>query len=200
VGSFIYAARKAYGVLAVKIHPNLAGLDPLASRGRESIEAALAAAGNLGLPVIVHAGRTPGIEPMESGDYAALSRLAEINWGVSSAPVIIAHAGCYGLEEGAAKAQAPILERLFRRHSNLLADTSALPLQALCHILSMLDRNRLVFGSDALYQPIWKAWLVFLGALRQISSSPDDDLVRIASVNPARCLAAALTQDSKSLI
>jgi len=114
--------------------------------------------------------------------------LANINWDISSGPVVIAHAGCYGLTEAEMTSAIPILNRLMDKIPNLLADTSALSLSALQLLLAKVDRNRLIFGSDALYFKVWKAWVLFLQALRLVSPNPDEDLIRIASINPAQCL------------
>lgn len=185
---FYRSACETKGICAIKIHPNLAGINPLSKRGRDLIEATLEAAGLLGLPVIVHVGCTPGLEPVESRDYGTLLRIASLDWSLSSAPVIFAHAGCYGLTEAEMIPLIPILKNLFEKYPNLLADTSALELNPLCLLMTRIDRNRLIFGSDSLYFPVWKAWVTFLQALRLTSMCPDDELIHIASVNPVQCL------------
>jgi len=175
-------------IRAIKIHPNLIGLDPLTGTGKELIEITLASAGKLELPVIVHGGYTYGLSSPESEVYGTLERLANINWDISSGPVVIAHAGCYGLTEAEMTSAIPILNRLMDKVPLLMADTSALSLSALQLLLAKVDRNRLIFGSDALYFKVWKAWVLFLQALRLVSPNPDEDLIRIASINPAQCL------------
>jgi predicted TIM-barrel fold metal-dependent hydrolase len=186
--SFFRSARETRGIRAIKLHPNLTGVDPLTESGRDLIEAMLAAAGSLDLPVVVHGGRTLALEPAACREYGTLAHLANVDWSVSSAPVIIAHGGLYSLTEEEAIAALDALERLFERHPNLMADTSNLEPPALRLVLEKVDRNRLVFGSDALYIPIWKSWVRFLQTLRLVSQHPDDDLIRIASLNPIRCL------------
>ncbi|MGE5223186.1 MAG: amidohydrolase family protein [Omnitrophica WOR_2 bacterium] len=185
---FYFSALQAKGIRVIKIHPNLAGIDPLTTSGIELIEATLVAANSLGLPVIVHTGFTPGLDPAGGGDYAALANLASLNWSLTSAPVILAHAGCYGLNETESDGVISLLETLLEKNLHLLADTSALQPAVLQLLLSSMDSSRLIFGSDTLYFPIWKAWIAFLRALRFSSARPDDDLVKIASLNPARCL------------
>jgi len=185
---FLRSAQEKRKIFAVKLHLNLVGLNPLDDKSRELIEATLVAAGSLNLIVVVHGGRTPSIEPVDSRENGILPRLVRINWSLSSSPVILAHAGCYGLTEEEAISNLPILNDLFDKYHNLMADTSNLESNALKHVLEKVDRNRLIFGSDALYIPIWKAWLRFVNVLRQVSSKPEDDLVRIASLNPRRCL------------
>lgn len=186
--SFYESAREEWGIWAIKVHPNLAGIDFLEKSGREIIEATLLAAGKLGLPVVIHGGRTPGLEPCETRELGTFVRLKEINWGLSSAPVIFAHCGCYGLTESEVPTALPFLNSLFDKYSNLMADTSNLEVPALRLILENVDCNRLIFGSDALYVPIWKAWLRFLQTLYQVSCRPETDLIQIASLNAQYCL------------
>jgi predicted TIM-barrel fold metal-dependent hydrolase len=188
LAGFFRLARKKTKIRAIKLHPNLAGLDPLQKSGHDLIEATLESAGSLNLPVVVHGGRTLKIEPDDAGEYGTLPRLATINWSLSSAPVILAHAGCFALTEDEAIAALRILINLFEEHPNLMADTSNLEPLVLRLVLERVDRQRLVFGSDALYVPIWKAWLRFIRALRQVSHEAEDDLIRIASLNPMYCL------------
>jgi predicted TIM-barrel fold metal-dependent hydrolase len=186
--SFYELARKQWGISAIKVHPNLAGIDLFKKSDRELIEATLVAAGKLGLPVVIHGGRTPGLEPCEMRELGTIHRLKEINWGLSSAPVIFAHCGCYGLIESEVSTTLPVLNHLFDTYPNLFADTSNLEVPALRLILEQTDRNRLIFGSDAFYVPIWKAWLGFLEALCQVSHQLEDDLIQITSLNAQHCL------------
>jgi hypothetical protein len=190
IDGFLRASYEAWHIKAIKLHPNLARMDPLAGDGRDIIEATLRSAGALNLPVVVHGGRTPGLNPPETGEYGLLSRLAEIDWGISTSPVIIAHAGCYHLDDEDVPATLALLEKLFDKHPNVMADVSALDLPVLRAVLESVDRTRLIFGSDALYFPVWKIWVNFLQALDAVCPRPEDDLIRIASVNPARCLSA----------
>ncbi len=194
IAEFFCSARENYGIRAIKIHPNLIGLDPLARVWHDLIEVTLVAAGKLGLPVIVHGGCIAALKPSAAAEYGMLSRLETINWSLSSAPVVIAHAGCFDLTGEDANAALSKLDALFEKHPNLMADTSSLDAFTLRLVLQKVSHERLVFGSDALYVSIWKAWLGFLQALREVSPAPDDDLVRIASVNPANCLGTPSTR------
>ncbi|HNA88062.1 MAG TPA: amidohydrolase family protein [Anaerolineales bacterium] len=190
---FFRMARDHYGTRAIKLHPNLTGIDPLDSTGRELIESTLEAAGELGLPLIIHTGRTSVLMPRDESEFGMLSRLKTINWGLSTAPVVFAHAGCHDLAEDEAREALSILDALFQKHPNLMANTANLSSPLLRLVLERTDRSRLLFGSDAFYVPIWKAWLRFLNALRMISTCPEDDLIRIASLNPANCLGTMKT-------
>jgi predicted TIM-barrel fold metal-dependent hydrolase len=185
---FFRTALENYKICAIKIHPNLAGIDPLAQNGHDQIEATLEAAGALGLPVIIHGGRTSTLKPSDSAEYGLLSRLQTIDWSISTTQVIIAHAGCYELTKEETDSALCKLEALLEKYPNLMADTSNLKPDCLRLVLKKISRDRLLFGSDALYIPIWEAWIRFLCALQEVSLSPDQDLIRIASLNPMDCL------------
>jgi len=188
LAEFFCTAREHYKICAIKLHLNLAGIDPAAQNGHDLVEATLDAAGALELPVIIHGGRTSSLKPSGAAEYGLLSHLEAIDWSLSTAPVIIAHAGCYELVEDEASTALSKLDTLFQKYPNLMADTSNLGPLSLRLVLKEVSHDRLVFGSDALYVPIWKAWLVFLQALQDVSPSPDTDLIHIASLNPADCL------------
>ena len=190
IASFFRSARDKWGIRAIKVHPNLADMDPLSTTGKELIEATLEIAGELKLPVVVHGGRTPGLKQKEQREFGLLARLKELDWSISSTAVIIAHAGCYTLDENEARDALSILEKMLEKHSNLYADTSNLETAVLGLVMETVDRKRLIFGSDAFYDPIWKAWVNFLQVLCKISPDSESDLVQIASDNPARCLAS----------
>ncbi len=181
-------AREEYGARVIKFHPNLGCIDPLTSSGQALIYTMLRSAGELHLPIILHTGRTPCIEPVESREFGMLDRLASIDWSLSSAPVIFAHCGLYGCTPEETQQALHAVKTQFDRHPNLMADISNLEPPLLKLVLQNLPLERLIFGSDALYIPIWKAWLRFLQALHAVSLHPEDDLVRLASLNPTRCL------------
>lgn len=185
---YFRVAKDNWPIRAIKVHSNLINLDPASPIGLASMEATLEAAGCLGLPVIVHGGRTPGLTPAEKMEYGTLEHLSQVNWGLSDAPVVIAHAGCYGLPDDELPVALSILNDLLEKFPNVMADVSNLGLVALQTVLRSVDRSRLIFGSDALYVPVWKAWLRFLEALYLVSPNPKKDLVKIASTNPLQCL------------
>jgi predicted TIM-barrel fold metal-dependent hydrolase len=185
---FFIVGKKVKNLRAIKIHPNLCDLNPITDAGKELIETTLIAAGELKLPVIIHGGPSDGLLSDESKQNGNLNRLANIKWDLSSSPVIIAHAGCFGLSESETISTIPILKVLMDKFQNLLVDTSALNLNSLQSVMTNVDHTRMIFGSDALYFKIWRSWVTFLQALRAVSRSPDDDLIQIASLNPTQCL------------
>jgi predicted TIM-barrel fold metal-dependent hydrolase len=186
--SFFTAAQEEWAISSIKIHPNILGIDPLSKEGGDILEKTLDAAGDLNLPIVIHGGRSPGIAPVEQQEYGTLSRLSAVDWSRSSSPVIIAHAGCYGLPEEEIDEAISILEKMLERYPNLLVDTSALDLTVLQKLMTSICRERFVFGSDSLYFSIWSSWITLLRVLNNVSSTPEDDLIQIASLNPQNCL------------
>ncbi len=76
LGDFFRFARQSNGIRAIKFHHNLTGIDPLTKKGEELTNATLAAAGELNLPMVMHGGSSPGLEPVEWREYGTISRLA----------------------------------------------------------------------------------------------------------------------------
>jgi predicted TIM-barrel fold metal-dependent hydrolase len=187
----IHDARTRHGVRAVKLHPNITGIDLTTRSGVERIERIVAVCGTAGLPLIVHGGRSPILEDGNSADHAVLEHLSRIDWSAGGGTVVMAHAGLFGHErvEGAS-ADLDRMRRLMERHSTVAADVSGLPFDQLVEVLRRLDRERIVFGSDALYFPMWRAVTVLLHALATAGLPVERSYAAIAGENPARLLFA----------
>ncbi len=181
-------AVRRYEIRAVKIHPNITGIDPESPGGRERLEGILDAAGANGLKVLIHTGPSPDAPNPEARDYGRLEKLMEIDWGRTRESVVIAHGGAFGLGEGEAEREImPRLNRLLSRHDHLYADLSGVKFNVLRSMLLKTDHERLLFGSDALYRTQYaEVAKLFhaLGANRKAHRS----LIRIASINPRNFL------------
>jgi predicted TIM-barrel fold metal-dependent hydrolase len=185
---YFESSKNKYNIQCIKVHPNFSGIDPISKEGELFLSSVLENASELRLPILVHGGRTPGVTPVENREFGTLARLSKINWSISSYPVVIAHAGCYGLEFDELDSTIRILKDMLELHPNLLVDTSALDEDVLQILMNKIDRKRFVFGSDALYFSIWSGWVSLLRVLTSLSSQPEDDLILIASTNPQTCL------------
>ncbi len=188
VESDLQRAVSRWDVRALKVHPNLSRIDPRTSAGRERIETLLAAAGRCGLPLVLHGGPSPGLADAAAQDYGRIQHLEEIDFGLSSSPVVIAHAGAYGLSAAEVDDEIlPRLQRLFDRWEHLSLDLSALSLSVQVRILRTIEPERVLFGSDALYDLPWKSLVRLFLALRQVCAGRQEELlVRIAGTNPVR--------------
>jgi predicted TIM-barrel fold metal-dependent hydrolase len=175
----------AYGACAVKLHPNLTGIDLRTASGVERAESILAACGLQALPLLVHGGRSPILEDDRASSHAILANLERVDWSGSAAPVVIAHCGCFGCSPGEIAGQAmPALRRILDRHANVSVDISGLTLPVLIEVLRQLDQHRIVFGSDALYFPMWQAVVSLLHALGIAGYPPAESFALIAGRNP----------------
>src|SRR5262245_32313448 len=108
-----------------------------------------------------------------------------IDWATTTSTVVIAHCGVYGY--GHAEALSGVIPRLQKllRYRNLSIDTSGVPSGLLTEIFRLVDHERIIFGSDALYSPIWRAMAITLHAISRAKASPEKTLAQIASFNPA---------------
>jgi predicted TIM-barrel fold metal-dependent hydrolase len=177
-------AVRCHGIRAVKLHPNLCRIEPRTPSGRNRIEVILDACGRLGLPLVVHGGKSPLAGESALPDCAVAEGLDCINWSLSGSAVIIAHAGAYGSTPVEIEDRVlPRLLGMLERHSNLFADVSGLDTASLFQILSRVSPERLLFGSDMLYESQWATVVRLLHALHRMSSHPEEIFLRIAGEN-----------------
>lgn len=184
IGGHLERAARDYRIEAVKIHPNVSQIDLREDAGRERIEAILRASGQLGLPVIIHGGRSPMLFDEPAGEFAVLDNLAKIDFSASDSPVIISHFGSYGFEHDALAGERDKLTRLLGAYSNLMTDTSGLPYHTLQTMLPAIDRNRVLFGSDSLYVLMWQSVVTLMCALNDsVATQADEYFACITSRN-----------------
>lgn len=178
-----------YGIKALKCHPVVTGIDLGSSRGKDRIEAMLDACGRHGFPFIIHSGRNIPYWGADRGDCASLDRLKDIDWSISGEPVVIAHGGAYGCRPAEIeKGVLPLLKNILDRHSNTYVDISGIGFEPIRQMLRKIDHGRILFGSDALYEPQWKAVALFLHALEESGGDPEKTFVQVAGINPARAI------------
>jgi hypothetical protein len=181
----IKAAIYKYKIKAIKVHPNITGIDLSNSSGRRRIERILEACQDTDLPLIIHGGLSPVLKNFQSRRFAALEYIAKIDWGITSIPVVISHAGMMGHSITEMESELiPLLKKMLAKHDNIFIDISALNLDALCLILKQIDHNRIIFGSDAFYFPQWIAIIKLLLALKESVSDEEDAFIQIAGINP----------------
>jgi predicted TIM-barrel fold metal-dependent hydrolase len=192
-----------YGVKALKIHPAVTGIDLSSQAGRDRVEAILDASKKAKLKVVIHGGKSPECENRQAVSYGTLDNLQHIDWSITPETVVIAHGGCFGHSVCEAREDVlPIMDRLLERHSHLVVDTSGVGFEVLCQMLQNIDSQKVLFGSDSLYETQWAAMIKLWCALEQTVIRPEEALVRIASINPAslfdteKCI--ALQRDAQS--
>jgi len=175
-----------YKIRAIKVHPNITEIDLSTTEGKRRVESILEVCRITDLPLIIHGGLSSVLKNPSSRGYAALANLCQIDWGITSSPVVISHAGMMGHSLSEISDQMPLLRRILSSHGNVMLDMSALDLGALRLILKKVDRDRIIFGSDAFYFPQWCAVVKLLHALEEATSDMEEAFIGIAGHNPAK--------------
>lgn len=185
IAALVQRAMQLWGVRALKVHPCLSAINLCAASGRSRLEAILAAAGQAGLPVIMHGGTYPNIVEPCAPCYGLLENIGRIDFNLTPHPVVIAHAGAFGLDpQQVASRLLPRLENLLHRYEHLSIDVSALSAEVMALVLSRVEPERIVFGSDALYELPWKSLIRLFVALEKTAVGRAEELlVRIAATN-----------------
>jgi len=184
----IQRAIKNYDIRVLKVHPTLSGHDLTAAEGRGRVDALLKTAQNACLPVILHGGVSPSMRyPPEACQQGELDNLAKLDLGATDRPVVIAHAGAFGIGgEEFERRVLPQLHNLLSTFNHLLVDTSALSVDVLSVLLDQVEPERIVFGSDAFYEPSWKAAVKLYWVLERKFSRPAELFAQIAGENPEK--------------
>jgi hypothetical protein len=189
LSAYVREMVERFDIKAIKLHPNIAGLDISTSRAKEWLEAVLSACGSHRLPLILHVGRNAVLPCMERACYADIDHFDGVDWSIADVPVIFAHSGIYCCEaEEVSERIFPKLTKLLRTHDHLLVDIADLHLDAVRQVLQTIDPDRILFGSDALYTTQWSMMVILLVALSECCSGEDAEerFISIMSENPQK--------------
>jgi hypothetical protein len=187
ISNTVNNAVKNYKIKAIKLHPNITGIDLSSSSGKERVEYIIEAAGKASLMVVIHGGRSTGIKDQSASSYGIMKNLQYVDWGKTNEAVIIAHAGTYGHDLSQIKDEVlPITSKLLSRHSNLFVDVSGLEFDAISAVVTMIDRDRIFFGSDALYNSQWSSVVKLMHVLKKNGPDYEDCFIQISSLNPSK--------------
>ncbi len=183
----IKAAINIYDIKAIKLHPNITEIDLTSNIGIHRVEAILSACNDLDLPLVVHSGKSPILENKDASEYSTINNLEKVDWSISTETVVIAHAGTYGHEpEEVENNILPKINKMLNRYDNLMVDISGIGSNILIQILKNVDHNRILFGSDALYNVQWSSIVVLLNAIEKVYKKIEDYFLQIVSLNPSK--------------
>lgn len=183
--NYIQNLQTAFNIRAIKCHPVVTGIDLSRPARKQWLEELVRSCGHCGLPLILHSGRNNPYWGGRRTNCAALENMKNINFSVSKAPVVIAHAGFHRCKMSDILSEGmPLLKNLLSTHDNLFVDISGLTFEPLKVVIEQLPTNRILFGSDALYAPQWEAVILTLHALKAKGRRIEDDFIQYASVNP----------------
>ena len=174
---------------AIKLHPNVSEIDLGSQSGIRRVESILDACEGSGMPLVVHGGRSPVLKNPNASAYARIENLKNINWGISKKIVVIAHAGSYSCSlTEIEKDVIPRLNTMLSKYENIMIDISALEIDAVVAVFRNIDPQRILFGSDALYEPQWTSVVKVLCALSESGLKMEKTFIQIASTNPSKFL------------
>ena len=183
----VTTALERFHIKAVKLNPSTTGIDLRSTNGKERLECILESCNESKLPVVIHGGRSPLAQNPDASTYCLISNLMEIDWSISNSPVVIAHAGAYACKYQETEEEViPSLQKMISHHSNLMIDISGLNVRNLCLVLKNISHDRILFGSDALYEPQWLVVVKLLLALEETTEYLDKPFITITSINPRR--------------
>jgi predicted TIM-barrel fold metal-dependent hydrolase len=190
--AYLRRALERLDVRAVKLHPNVSGIDPASPDGWERIDAILDACSTCSIPLVIHGGMSPVLKGSPAAFYGVLENLALIDWGAGGIPVIIAHAGFYGYEaESIDPGRLSALNRLLDRHEEVRVDLSGLNVKVMSMVIKNVDAERILFGSDMLYEQQWQVAVRAICAIEQSGRPVEETFIQMAGRNPSAVFARA---------
>ena len=137
-------------------------------------------------------GALKGVEGIVNENFIDLTKettnnLEKVDWSISTETVVIAHAGTYGHEpEEVENNILPRINKMLNRYDNLMVDISGIGSNILIQILKNVDYNRILFGSDALYNVQWLSIVVLLYTLEKVYKKVEEHFLQIVSLNPLK--------------
>ncbi len=183
----IKVAIDKYDIQAVKLHPNITEINLDSALGKERVEAILSACNELKLPLIVHGGKSPILKNNNASEYSTISNLEKIDWGIIKETVVIAHAGTYGCDlEEVDERILTRLTKMLNRYDNIKIDISGISCNFLMIVLRTINHDRILFGSDALYNMQCLSVVSFYNAISMLFRNIEEKIVQIMNINPKR--------------
>ncbi len=187
IESKLKEAIEKYNVCFIKIHPNITDINIGTITGIERIETILKSSKDNKIKILIHGGRSPVVKNEKTMAYSTLNNLEKIDWNITSEPVIIAHGAAFGHNANEIKNDIlPKLIRMLDKYENLYVDLSGVNFADLCLMLKSLDLEKVVFGSDAFYEPQWKGLVRTFAALEKTSLNVEETFLKICSLTPSQ--------------
>lgn len=188
IADHLESAVRKHAVRVVKVHANVSGINLSEKTGRRRVNAILRACDPLDLPLVFHGGCSPILGDGPDSKFSIAENLREIDWGATRSAVVIAHFGVYGCDGSSldiSRGSVGHIQDILDDHSNVYLDTSGVMFPAIRRMLEIVDPSRVVFGSDAMYVPMYRQIAFVMHALAE--AGVDLNIMRtIASQNAIR--------------
>jgi len=183
----ILTAIKNYNICSIKQNLTQCEIDISKAEGKTRLESILDACSRLNLPLILHTGRSPLAGSAELSQFGEIETLETFDWGAYKNPIVFAHSAAYGYS--ADKIQnyiIPRLKNLFSTFENIFIDISGVDIFGMQYLLAEVPTERILFGSDALYEPQWQRVVKLLYALDNSALKLEESFLKIISYNPEK--------------
>jgi len=181
------SAKKLYNICAIKQNLTQSEINIATVKGRRRLEHILETCAKSNLPLIIHSGKSPLAKDKKIGRYSVIEVLEKFDWGDFSCPVVFAHSAAYNYSPKDVKEHViPRLKKLISANKNLFIDISGVDVLSLKYILNKIPTERILFGSDALYEHQWQRVVKLLHALERSSKKFEESFIKIMSFNPER--------------
>jgi len=178
-------AIKKFNVSSLKQNLTQTEINISTPEGKERLEFILDSCTKLNLSLILHSGRSPLAKNSEISRYGEIEVLEKFNWNSFACPIVFAHSAAYGCSAAEVKNQIiPRLKKMITKYPHLLIDISGVEIQGMINILEIIPIERILFGSDALYEPQWKRIVKLLYALEKSAVNLEESFIKIMSHNP----------------
>lgn len=185
--NFLKNQKDKYAIVAVKVHPNITEIDLRETAGKDRVECIIEACSWLDMPVIIHGGRSSHLSS-SAAKFAEMGNIKDINLN-ARVPVVIAHAGAYGMSSKEVVDEViPELRELLATNDNLYVDISGLNYESISLLLGSIDVERILLGSDALYENVLTVEMRLLAALESAHLKTEESFVKITSENIEKTL------------
>lgn len=184
IEQLLSTAKHKHGARIIKIHPNISDINITETKGRAYLEEVLASCGKLSLPIVIHGGISPILGDANNAKYARIDNLAKINWSLSSSTVVLAHFGLYGCNASEiSRSEEESIKNIVQKNDNVYVDTSGVGYEIVSKMMSSIPFEKIIFGSDALYMPMWEAMAYLAHASNQSGRSVEQTISQVANKN-----------------
>jgi len=180
-------AMEYYNICSIKQNLTQTGTNISHPEGKKRLESILDTCTKLNLPLILHSGKSPLAADSEASKYGELEVLEQFDWTSHSCPIVFAHSASYGHTASEIKDNIiPRLMKLLTLYDNILIDISGVDIIGMKYILESIPSDRILFGSDSLYEPQWQRVVKLLHTLEESSLNTEDSFFKIMSYNPEK--------------
>ena len=191
---------REYKIVGLKFHPNLQNFKPQPSHNsaniREKLKIIYSLAEKNNVYMLFHSGTsffTNRIDVaykdfLRSKNNALLENFCNDNGesellGKYNVPIVLAHLGHYGVNN----IKYDLIKKIASHYENVYFDTSGTPVDLIHHITKIVTADRVIFGSDALYNRMaFNLAFTYTGILRYANDAKvdfEESIVKVLGSN-----------------